>query len=117
MSLLSVLLALLAVIGIAAGQLLFKLAANELSKTHSIVDWLTNTHLHLALFIYAIATVVWILVLQRAALNVAYGIMGLAFVLVPLASSYFLEERLTKGVLIGGVMILVGIVITTNYKG
>lgn len=117
MNLKAALLALLAVLGIAAGQLLFKLAADSLSKTNSVWSWITNTHLQLALLIYVVATVVWILALQRAALNVAYGLMGLAFVIVPLASAYFLGEKLTKGVLIGGAMILVGILIATSYKG
>lgn len=117
MSLIAAMLALFAVMGIAAGQILFKLAADELSKANSVLEWLTNTNLQLALVIYAVATVIWILALQRAALNVAYGIMGLAFVIVPLASAYFLGEKLTKGVLIGGIMILAGILIATSYKG
>lgn len=109
--------ALLAVIGISAGQIFFKLAASELQKSNTLISWVTNFHLIAALSIYAVATVLWVLTLQKTALNVAYAIMGLAFVLVPLASSQWLGEKLTKGVLIGGVLILAGIIISTSYKG
>lgn len=117
MNLLAATFALLAVLGIAAGQILFKLAADELQKGNTISAWITNHHLWLALAIYGVATVFWILALQRSALNIAYGIMGLAFVIVPIASVFILEERLTKGVIIGAVMIVAGIVIATSYKG
>lgn len=117
MNLIAATFALIAVIGIAAGQILFKLAADELHKSNTILGWLTNQHLWFAFFIYAAATVFWVLALQRAALNVAYGFMALAFVIVPLASVYFLGEKLTKGAMIGSIMILVGILIATSYKG
>lgn len=117
MSLIAAVLALIAVLGMAAGQILFKLAADELQKTDSIVAWMINQHLWSALVIYGVATVFWVLALQRSALNVAYGIASLAFIIVPLASAYFLEEKLTKGVVIGGAFILVGVLVATNYKG
>lgn len=109
--------ALSAVIGISAGQIFFKLAASDLQKSNTLISWLTNLHMLTALSIYAVATVLWVLALQKMALNLAYAIMGLAFILVPLASSQWLEEKLTKGVLIGGVFIVVGIIISTSYKG
>jgi drug/metabolite transporter (DMT)-like permease len=117
MNIAAAMLAFIAVLGIAAGQILFKIAADELQKADSIFAWMTNQHLWSALLIYGIATIFWVLALQRAALNVAYGIMSLAFIIVPLASAYFLEEKLTKGVLIGGAFILVGVLVAANYKG
>lgn len=117
MSVIAIFLALIAVLGIAAGQILFKLAADELHKGNSLAAWITNQHLWCALLIYGLATVFWVLALQRATLNVAYGIMSLAFIIVPMASAYFLEEKLTKGVIIGGVLILIGVLVATNYKG
>jgi drug/metabolite transporter (DMT)-like permease len=117
MNLIAAAFALIAVLGIAAGQIMFKLAADELQKADSLAAWFTNQHLWSALLIYGVATVFWVLALQKAALNVAYGIMSLAFIIVPLASAYFLEEKLTKGVVIGGIFILVGVLVATNYKG
>lgn len=110
-------LALAAVVGISAGQILFKLAANHLQKYNTVLAWVSNPHLLVALTIYGLATVLWVMALQRLALSTAYSIMGLAFVLVPLASYFWLGERLSKSVLIGALLIVAGIVISNRNEG
>lgn len=103
--------ALLCVIGIAVGQILFKLSASEMHKTGSIFSSGVLVILFFAFSLYGITTIAWVWVLQKIELGKAYPIMALAFVIVPIGSYMFLGERFTHQYFIGVTLIAVGIVV------
>jgi drug/metabolite transporter (DMT)-like permease len=101
----------LCVIGIAAGQILFKLSAISLQKTGSLLDFSTASILFSALALYGITTIAWVWILQKIELGRAYPFMALAFVFVPIGSHFILGERFQSQYLIGVTMIIIGIVV------
>jgi len=108
--------ALMCVFGMAAGQILFKLAANSLAETGSFLVPRTATLLFTALALYGLITIAWIWVLQKAELGKVYPMMALAFVLVPLASHWLFGERFTPQYFIGIVLIMGGIVVAIQEE-
>ena len=76
------LLAILCVAMIATGQVLFKGAAQALATGGTPLDGRVLGFTVVALVIYAVATVLWILLLRDAALSRLYPYMALSFVMV-----------------------------------
>lgn len=103
--------ALLCVLGIAIGQILFKLSAASLQKSGSFFDPSTMLIIFLALALYGITTIAWIWVLQKIELGKAYPLMALAFVLVPIGSHFFLGERFQLQYFVGVALIVAGITV------
>ena len=101
--------ALLCVLGISIGQLLFKKAAAAMPETLSLMALLTNGWLIASLALYGITTLGWVWVLRHAPLHMAYPFMGLAFIIVPLLAWAFLGEPLGWQTLLGGALILAGV--------
>jgi drug/metabolite transporter (DMT)-like permease len=103
--------ALLCVVGIATGQILFKLSAASLQRTGSWFDTHTLIMLFSAFALYGVTTLAWIWVLQKIELGKAYPLMALAFILVPLGSHFILGERFQWQYFVGVILIVVGIVV------
>lgn len=108
------LLALVCVIGIAAGQILFKMSSSSLSKSGSWFDMQTLTVLFSAFALYGLTTILWVYVLQRADLGKIYPLMALAFVIVPIGSHFVFGERFQPQYMVGVALIIVGIVVTVK---
>lgn len=106
--------AILCVFGIAAGQILFKLSANSLSKAGSYLDPQGLGILVAALALYGITTLAWVWVLQKLELGRAYPLMALAFVIVPIASHLLLHEKFTLQYFLGVLLIVAGIIISVK---
>lgn len=108
------LIALICVLGIAAGQILFKLSATALHKSGTIFE--TNTLLTLlsAFALYGITTLAWVWVLQKIELGKVYPLMALAFVLVPIGSHFFFGERFQPQYFLGVAIIITGILIAVK---
>ncbi len=102
------------VLGIAAGQLVFKLCANSLELTGSYFHPDTFRKLAFALVLYGVTTLGWIAVLQKAELGKIYPVMTLAFVLVPLGSHLLFGEQFSKGYFAGLILICTGIIVITR---
>ncbi len=102
------------IIMLAGGQILFKQAAGTLSLSRplSLLSW----PLILALTVYGLATVMWLAVLSRVPLSVAFPFYGLTFLLVPTFAWLLLKEPIRPQVLIGGAIIMLGVVIS-SYNG
>lgn len=98
---------------IAAGQLLFKLTADSLGGRGGLLAASPRALLLLAvaLAIYGVATLGWILVLREAPLNRVYPIMALSFVLVPLGSHYLLGESIAPQYWAGVGLLVVGLIL------
>jgi drug/metabolite transporter (DMT)-like permease len=106
--------ALICVVGIASGQILFKLSAASLKKTGSFFDPSTMALLILAFALYGIMTIAWIWVLQKAELGRIYPLMALAFVIVPIGSHFIFGERFQPQYFAGVALIMVGIVVAST---
>lgn len=103
--------ALTCVLGIAIGQILFKLSAISLQKSGSFLDIQTFLTMGAAFALYGVTTIAWIWVLQKIDLGKAYPLMALAFALVPIGSHFFLGERFQPQYFLGVALIIAGIVI------
>jgi drug/metabolite transporter (DMT)-like permease len=117
MPLSSILLTVLCVLMIAAGQLLFKAAAAQWSPDGwswaALASFLSPVML-LALAVYGIATLLWVYVLRTVPLASAYAIFALAFLIVPLLAHFVLGEPLEAKTLVGGAIIVVGVVVAVR---
>lgn len=106
--------ALICVIGIAAGQILFKLSASSMQKSGTIFDLGTLATLFSAFALYGITTLAWVWVLQKIELGKVYPLMALAFVLVPIGSHFFFGERFQPQYFFGVAVIIAGILIAVK---
>lgn len=107
------LVALSCVVGIAAGQLLFKLSSAGLSKTGTILATESLGPLLCAMLLYLATSVGWVWALQRTDLGRLYPLMALAFALVPAGSYYLFGERFQPQYFVGIALIITGIVVST----
>jgi drug/metabolite transporter (DMT)-like permease len=98
---------------LAAGQLFFKAAAEQIRFTGRVPEMIWNAlsdpYLLTGLAIYASATTLWIWVLRDAPLSIAYPITALAFVIVPLLSVAVFKEPFHVKYIYGGLLIVIGV--------
>ena len=106
--------ALLCVLGLAIGQILFKISANALSESGSFFALKTGATLLTAMCLYGAISVAWVWVLQKADLGRVYPLMALAFVLVPFGSYIVFGERFQAQYFVGVILIMAGIVIAVR---
>jgi len=106
--------ALMCVLGIAAGQILFKMSASSLHSSGSFLDPKTLLTLFSAFALYGITTIGWVWVLQKADLGKVYPLMALAFVLVPLGSHLMFGERFQPQYFLGIALIMLGIFVAVR---
>jgi len=106
--------ALFCVLGLAMGQLLFKVSANALATTGSLLSPKPAITLLAALSLYGITSIAWVWILQKIELGRIYPIMALAFVLVPLGSHFFFNEKFSLSYFYGVALIMLGIIIVAR---
>ena len=99
---------------LAAGQILFKVAAEKIDIAGQgiVASLLLNTSLIIALVVYAVATFCWLMVLKGMPLRLAYPFAALGFFIVPLLSYLFLGEPLRASSFIGAAIIMIGIYVS-----
>ena len=93
----------------AGGQLLFKAGAHGAKAFPAFVNRWTL----LGLIAYGIGTLLWIYVLSRVPLTLAYPFTALTFVLVYLAGAWLFGEPVTLRALTGVALILGGLFMVT----
>ena len=106
--------ALLCVLGIALGQILFKISAAALQRSGSFFEITTMCAMLSAFVLYGLTSIAWIWVLQKVELGRVYPLMALAFFLVPLGSHVVFGERFPPQYFMGVAMIIVGIIIAVR---
>lgn len=97
------------------GQLLLKMGAT--TPVHGPGDLLRNLlspMTVIALFMYVMASLLWIAVLSRARLSYAYPLLGLNYVLVVLASGLILHEPVSLYRWIGISFIVLGFIVSAT---
>jgi len=95
-------------VSLAIGQILFKAAALA-------IDPGAGTFLSPALFaavgLYGCTTIVWIFILTKLPLNVAYPFSLLGSALVPILAYIFFGEIITSKMMVGLAMVVVGLLL------
>ncbi len=90
-----------------AGQLLMKKTMS--SDTQEFFTWLFFLQLLLALAVYSIGVINWILSLRFLKLSIAYPLTSLNYVGILLGSYYFFDEKLTPLRVMGVLLVFLGI--------
>lgn len=104
----------LCVVGLAVGQILFKVSATALSETGTFFALKPAAILFAAMCLYGVTSIAWVWVLQKVELGRVYPLMALAFVLVPLGSHLVFGERFQTQYFVGVAMIIAGIIIAVR---
>ena len=96
-----------------AGQVLFKKTAIEYHHLGTIFKKNTLLFFAFGCFAYTASLVIWLRLLQTGDLSKLYPFFALGFVFVPLAAVYFFDDHLGVNYVLGVVLVLVGIVLTS----
>ena len=104
----------LCVLGIAIGQILFKLSAISLKSSGSFFAIKTAALVLAAMCLYGVTSFVWVWALQKIELSRIYPFMALSFILVPLGSHFFLGEQLQPQYILGVAIIIAGIIVVVR---
>jgi drug/metabolite transporter (DMT)-like permease len=114
MSALHTLVALICVLAICVGQLLFKRVSIEIKATGTWFDGTVLLYAAVAFAIYAGATLLWIYVLRFVDLSRAYPFMALSFAIVPIASAWLFGDKLSVAYFSGVALICAGVVVISR---
>ncbi|WP_027925676.1 EamA family transporter [Pseudomonas sp. URMO17WK12:I12] len=106
--------AILCVLGLAIGQILFKTSSLALAQAGTFFNLRVMIALFAAMFLYGITSIAWVWVLQRIELGRVYPLMALAFVLVPIGSHFIFGERFQLQYFVGVVFIVFGIFVAVR---
>ncbi len=100
-------------LGMAVGQVLFKLAATRSTDLESARGMLgfVNMYLIAGLFLYAVLTLAWVWILKSVPLSKAYPFVALAFVFTPLLSKLVFGEVLNIAYFLGMALIAAGVIV------
>ena len=103
------------------GQLLFKKTAISITESNdstsfpNLVDLILILikvpYFYIALLVYALATLLWLFILQKIPLSVAYPFTALAMVIIPILSVFLFNEKLNVTYWFGAMLIVSGITI------
>jgi drug/metabolite transporter (DMT)-like permease len=110
-----VILAIICVLAISCGQILFKWIGLEIQQTGNWFNWKVLFSVGMAFTIYSSATALWIFLLKNVELSKIYVFMALSFILVPVASNIFFDEKLSAFFLLGIALIISGILVILKY--
>jgi drug/metabolite transporter (DMT)-like permease len=106
--------AIVCVLCVAFGQVLFRASALALNESGSYYDFKVIALLVAAFGLYAATCLGWVLILQKTELGKIYPFMALSFIVVPLASYMVFGERFGGQYYIGVVLILSGVIFCTK---
>ena len=107
-------------LGMAGGQLLFKLAARSLEavtirNTGAMASALLQNYYFLAaLAVYFALSAIWVWILSFTPLSRAYPFVALAFVATPIIAAIVFGEELTPRLYAGLGLILVGLLLVAR---
>lgn len=98
------------------GQILFKHGMNTVGRVNNIQDVFgkltqafLNPYILSGIAIYGFTTLVWLVILSRVKLSIAYPLLSSGYVLSILFSWLFFKESIPKIRIIGAVIICIGV--------
>jgi drug/metabolite transporter (DMT)-like permease len=100
----------------ASAQMMFKKASMTLPPLTSFdlaFQFVTNIWLVGAIILNVVAIVLWVIVLQKTPLSVAYPFAALAFIIVPFLAWYIHNETISMFQIMGAILIVLGIVVAS----
>lgn len=92
---------------ISIGQLFLKKSSMIVST--NFIDKLMNIHFIIGIITYGLSTLLWIVILGRIKISVAYPIMSLSYVFVMIGSKVFFGEVIKNNQILGMALILIGV--------
>ena len=106
----------------AAAQILMKAGTNsigyfEFNMANIVpIGWklVTEWHIVLALFCYALSVIIWILALSRVPVSIAFPLLSMAYIVTAVAAWYLLGEALSLTKVAGIVVIILGVIIISR---
>jgi drug/metabolite transporter (DMT)-like permease len=106
--------AVICVIGLAIGQILFKISATAITQANTVFTTKALVSLFAAMGLYAFTSLAWVWVLRKIELGRVYPLMALAFVLVPIGSHFIFGERFQQSYFFGVALIALGIIVVVR---
>jgi len=91
------------------GQLCQKQAARQRTR-YGVIGWLLS-----GLLLLAAGMLIWLRVLQRLPVSLAYPMLSLNFMLVALAARLIWREKLSRQQWLGTLLIVVGVALMGRY--
>lgn len=79
-----------------------------------VLNVLLNPMIFLGLFMYTVGAFLWILVLRRTDLSLAYQFLSLKFVIILVGSALFLRESISAARMGGGALIVLGMLLISR---
>ncbi|REE56476.1 EamA-like transporter family protein [Paenibacillus taihuensis] len=96
-----------------SGQFLWKYGLMQREKPfesiRTIIEVILSPYIIGGLFIYGCATVLWLFILTRVDLSLAYPIQSLAYIISIIGAYYFFGESLSMLKIVGCLLILAGV--------
>ena len=112
MSLVNFVLILLNTVILVAGQFLWKYGMMKTTfklDPLSIIKILFSPFIFSGLVMYGFATILWLFILSRVPLSVAYPVQSIAYVLAVFGAYFFFHEPLSPTKIIGVILIILGV--------
>ncbi len=104
-------LGILCVLMVSAGQVLFKVLGLRLHSETGLLEPRTLGIAVVAFLIYAVASLLWVWLLRTVPLSRAYPFTAGTLVLVPLLSVLLLKEAVSITYLLGSALVIAGVAV------
>ncbi len=105
------------------GQILFKQGMNTVGRVEKVKDLipkltqaLFNPYILSGIAIYGFTTLVWLVILSRIKLSIAYPMLSLGYVLSILFSWMIFKEAIPKVRVLGALIICLGVYLVAQGK-
>jgi drug/metabolite transporter (DMT)-like permease len=113
MSLIKFLLILVNTLTLVSGQFLWKFGLesnkNPFQSFYSLISLFLSPYVLSGLFLYGLATILWLFILTRVPLSVAYPIQSLAYILAIVGAYFVFGESITLYKVLGCIFIMIGV--------
>jgi uncharacterized membrane protein len=114
---LGIILAVLTAILMSIGQIFFKKSSLYIESHQDLsflMQYLSNSWLYAGLFVFGVATLIWIKAMSLGKLSALYPIQSSAYILVAIAAFYIFGERLSLINVIGMLVIIAGVFLVAS---
>jgi len=113
MTLINALLILLNTLILVSGQFLWKIGMTNRTVSFdslgAIIRVMLSPYIISGLFLYGMATVLWLFILTKVPLSVAYPIQSIAYIIAVFGAYFFFQEEITLWKIIGVILIMAGV--------
>lgn len=113
MTLINGLLILLNTLILVSGQFLWKIGMTNRSVSFdsfgAIIRVMLSPYIISGLFLYGMATVLWLFILTKVPLSVAYPIQSIAYIVAVFGAYFFFQEEITLWKILGVTLIIAGV--------